>query len=135
MTRLPGWRGRLAAHVEAHRRAEFVFGRHDCGMFAAGAVAAMCGADPAADLRGRYSTMAGALRRLRKAGHEDHVALAASLFAEIHPSRAAAGDLAVVETGDGPALAVVSGPHVFVPGPDGLRVVDLLSAARAFRVD
>lgn len=134
MTRLPDWRARLAAHVEAHRRAPFAFGRHDCGLFAAGAVEAICGTDPAAGLRGRYSTMAGALKHLRKAGHADHVALAASLFEEIHPSRASMGDLAAVETGEGPALAVCNGSTLFVAGDDGLRVVDLMSASRAFRV-
>ena len=88
----------------------------------------------AADWRGRYSTMRGGLRVLRKAGFEDHIALAAAHFPEVPPLMAQPGDLAVVPTDDGQALGVVQGEAVYVLGPHGLGLVSILSASRAFRV-
>lgn len=134
MNRTDGWRGRLEAHVEAHRRAPFAFGRHDCGLFAAGAVEAMTGTDPAAEMRGRYQTMAGALRKIRAAGFADHIDMVAGLFEEVHPAFAQVGDLAAVDGDGAPAIGVVGGGHVFVPRETGLGVVPLTDARRAWRV-
>jgi len=65
--RAPDWRARLAAFIEARRATPFVWGAHDCCLFAADAVLAMGGPDVAAPLRG-YASRFGALRRLRRAG-------------------------------------------------------------------
>ncbi len=78
-TRIPGWRGRLVAYLARTRGQPFVWGQLDCGLFSAGAIEAMTGVDPAAALRGRYATAAGARRAFRKLGFEDHVAFAATL--------------------------------------------------------
>ena len=83
MSRLPNWRHRLASYVSDKARAEFDPGQTDCALFAAGAVEAVTGHDPAQGHRGRYNTIQGGLRRLRKSGTTDHVAMAARLFAEI----------------------------------------------------
>lgn len=56
----------------------FAWGRHDCFLWVADAVHALTGRDPAADLRGTYSTACGALRRLRALGGMQ--ALAAQRF-------------------------------------------------------
>lgn len=132
--RAPDWRTRLTAWFAAHAREPFVHGRHDCALFAFGAVAAMGGPDLAAPWRGRYTTLRGGIRLLRRDGHEDHVALAASALEEIAPARARPGDLAVVSTPEGPALGVVSGATVHVLGPAGLALVPRGEAVRAFRV-
>lgn len=132
--RAQDWQARLVAYLHGAAREPFAFGRHDCALFSAGAVEAMTGADMARDWRGRYSTMRGGLRALRKAGYADHVALAASMFEDVAPSLAQPGDLAVVPTDDGPALGVVQGEAVYVLGPQGLGLVSILRAERAFRV-
>jgi hypothetical protein len=134
MVKLFGWRNRLKSYASASAREPFAYGRHDCALFAAGAVEAMTGHDPAADWRGRYTTLLGGLRVIRKSGHDDHIAAAAAWFAEIPPAKAQVGDLAVVAGDDGPALGVVAGPHVWVLRPDGLGTVPLTMAERAFRV-
>lgn len=127
------WQARLTAYVVEVQRRPFEPGRLDCALFAAGAVEAMTCVDHAGGYRG-YRTLTGGHKRLRASGYENHVALAASLFDEVPPSFAQAGDLAVVPSEDGPALGVVQGEHVYVMGPDGLGLVSLMSAARAFRV-
>lgn len=134
MSRLPNWRHRLASYVSDKARAEFDPGQTDCALFAAGAVEAVTGHDPAQGHRGRYNTIQGGLRRLRKSGTTDHVAMAARLFAEIPVSYAQPGDLAVLASDDGPALGVVQGEKIYVMTRAGLGLVPLLSASRAFRV-
>ena len=132
--RLPDWQARLVAYLHAARLRPFAYGRHDCSLFAADCVAAMTGHDMAAPWRGRYTTLRGGIRVLRRAGFIDHIALTASLFPEIPPLSAQPGDLAVVPTDEGPALGVVQGEAVYLLGPTGLGLVSLLLAQRAFRV-
>ena len=140
MQRLPDWRTRLGAHIAAHRTQPFAYGAHDCATFAAGAVQAVTGSDPAAGLT-NYTTRAGGLRRLRRNGLEDHAAFVASRFAEIPTAQAQQGDLAVIEAAGGLSLGVVCGAFVLAPTqPSGLAVVPLTPTAvgghilRAFRV-
>lgn len=132
--RLPDWQARLVIYLHAARLRPFAYGRHDCCLFAADAVDAMTGVDIAAAWRGRYTTLRGGLRVLRRTGLADHVALAAALFPETPPLMAEPGDLAVVPTNAGPALGVVQGEAIYVLGPQGLGLVSLLSATRAFRI-
>lgn len=131
MKRFPDWRLRLMAYVTDWRDREFRPGRSDCALFAAGAVEAMTGVDPAADFRGRYRTIDEGLALVGPAGHVGH---AATLFPEISPMRAQVGDLAEVEGDGGPALGVVIGPQIAAMGLDGLRFVFLTDARRAFHV-
>lgn len=133
--RLDDWQARLVAYLHASARKPFQPGTHDCVLFAAGAVLAMTGQDMAAGWRGRYTTLSGGMRVLRKAGHADHVALAASLFAEVPVAMAQPGDLAAVPTPDGLALGIVQGEAIYVLGPGGLALVSLMTAQRAFRVE
>ena len=134
--RLPDWRSKLAFYLHSIAAKPFVWGGHDCALFAAGAVEAMTGHDFAAEFRGRYNTSIGGMRILRKAGFSDHAALAASLFMEVKPAFAHVGDIAVVDTEQGAALGVVQGSRVYVlrPAEAGVGTVDLLDASRVFRV-
>ena len=127
------WKQDLRAYLAAQAETPFVWSDADCGAFAGAAVEAMTGENPHALVAGRYKTMKGALRALRKLGHEDHVALAAAVLTEIDPLYASFGDIAVVEGTDGPALGVVTGAHIEVRMPAGKGVVPLTDAVRAFR--
>jgi len=135
MTRRPDWRVRLSSYIDDCRRRPMDLGRHDCALFAAGAVRAMTGTDHADGLRGTYGTMAGGLRRVRKAGYIDHVDMVAGLFTEVRPAiMAQIGDIAVVEGEGAPSLGIVGGPRIFVLRPAGLVTLDLAVIQRAFRV-
>ena len=68
MTRLPDWADRLNQLVAARREAPFVWGKHDCSMWAADCVLAVEGRDIGAPFRGKYSTAFGAARALRRYG-------------------------------------------------------------------
>jgi uncharacterized protein YigE (DUF2233 family) len=86
----------------------------------------MTGNDPALSLRGTYTTFAGGIKKLRAAGYPDHVAMAAALYAKVPRAEAQVGDLAVVNTDEGPALGVVGGARAFFMRPNGLGSVDLI---------
>lgn len=135
MRRYSYWRTALADYLHRVSGEPFVPGRHDCALFAAGGVEAMTGEDFAADYRGRYKTLAGGYRLLKKRGFESHADLAASIFEEIHPSQAMVGDIAAVDGDGGIALGIVQGEGVYVLSPEGrIDTVPLLSATRAFMV-
>ncbi len=133
--RVPDWKVRLSDYVSACARMPYALGQHDCALFAAGAVAATTGDDPAAAWRGTYQTKEGGLRALRRAGHADHIAAAAAVLEEIHPAFAAMGDVACVAdpvTGQ-LALGVVQGEMVYVLREDGLGLLPRATMTRAFR--
>lgn len=132
--RAPDWRRKLELYVAEAAVRPFAFGEHDCATFAAGAVAAMTGVDPAGRYRGGYGSLTEGLQLLRAGGVEDHLDLADRLFEAIPVARARPGDLAAVATGEGDALGIVQGEHVYLVGPGGLRLVPLTEAARAWRV-
>jgi hypothetical protein len=136
--RKPTWRSDLHGYLLSVWHKPFVWGEHDCGLFAAGAIEAMTGQNFAAEYRGRYTTLTGGLRLLKDKGFDTHADLAASLFAKAHPSRAGVGDLAAVRIDDAAiyALGVVQGARIYVlrPGENGIGTVDLLAAETAFLV-
>ena len=128
------WRSRLRKYLEDNTNTPFRLGLYDCGSFAGGAIEAMTGDNPHAAVAGKYKTMAGALRALKRLGHEDHIAYAASVLNEIDPLYAQFGDVAVVDSPEGPALGVVIGAHIEIRTPEGRGVVPLTDAGRAFRI-
>lgn len=134
VVRLPHWRSALSKCIEEALQRPFEWGRHDCALFAADAVLAMTGVDPAEGWRGRYSTPRGAIRVLRRDGYDDHIAYAEGYLPEVHPARAAMGDIVMVETPVGVALGVLTGAVIAVPDADGLGFVPRVMAHRAFHV-
>lgn len=137
LSRLPDWRRRFAEEVDHLRRTPFDWDGHDCVVGLAGNMAlAITGTDCAEQYRGAYSTAAGALKVMRKAGFENVADMVASMLPEIHPSTAHVGDIAAIpmDSPFGFALGVVNGERIFVLMPSGIGTVDLLDATRAFKV-
>lgn len=134
MKRRDDWLPRLHGYLRDTARAPFAWGRYDCALHAAGAVEAVTGHDPAADFRGRYTTPRGAVRVLRKAGHESLEAMVDGLAPRQVVLQARAGDLAAVKTEDGVALGVVQGAMVAVVTERGRGLVPLTSCAWSWRI-
>lgn len=132
--RLPDWDQRLAAWINAEAVHPFNEADAHCGWFAADAVIAITGIDLVSEWRGKHKTIAGAARALKKAGFEDHIALAASLLPEIAPAFAYRGDLMVIEQDGAFALGVLMGEYAWARGRDGVCLVDRMQAHRAFKV-
>ena len=136
LRRLPDWPERLAALVEAHRERPFVWGTHDCCTFAADAMQAVAGIDPAAPWRGAYDTEAGALACLDEGGLEATVArvLAEAGVPECPLRAAQRGDWVLAVVANEPLLGVVVGARIAVPGLDGLRFLPMSAAVRAWAI-
>lgn len=134
MTRLPDWRRRLAVYLNQSAAEPFEPGKADCALFAAGCIEAMTGTDPAAEFRGRYSTLEGGFKRLMKAGFADLETMAEALLEEVPVAYARVGDLAVLDSAEGPALGIVQGARIYVRSEWRLATVSLLEARRVFRV-
>jgi hypothetical protein len=132
--RLRTWRTALHAEVERHRREPFAWGS-DCAIFVADCLLAMTGEDAAAGFRGRYKTAAGALKALKKAGHNDLLSLVSAHLEEIPILMAGEGDIAAFENaGTGWTLGVFGGARIIAKDVGGLSTIDRLSASKAFRV-
>lgn len=137
--RLPDAEARLQALVARRLVEPFVWGRFDCGLFAAEAAEAVCGTDPAGDLRGRYACALGAARRLREAlgapaeGRSLLQAYAQQRFgAEVLPTLALPGDVGLSYQQGQALLAVCVGSQWLAPGPAGLEPI-VGTPARAWR--
>jgi hypothetical protein len=126
--RLPDWKSRLLDYLNDAVRRPFGYGTHDCCLFAAGAVEATTGIDPAAAFRGRYSTLKGGIKAVRKAGFSDYVGMAIAQLDSVHASCATPGDLAVIDTPNGPVLGVVQGEGVYVLGVERMGLMPVASA-------
>lgn len=128
------WPRRLDHAVELAGRRVFRWGRWDCALFAADCVQAMTGHDFAAAFRGRYGSEIEALR-LAGGSLED---LADRLLGRgtANVARARRGDVVLVDTDRGPALAVVAldGMHVWCAAPAGLCRLPLADARKAWRI-
>ncbi len=133
MKRYPDWAARLKEYIAKVHALRFRPGTFDCALFAAGAVKAMTGEDLAAKY-GSYRTLEEGRAMLKSLGFASHVDLAAEILPEIHPMRAAPGDVAVIDDGGNLSLGIVQGPYVYALTLDGVGITPLTDAKRAFRV-
>jgi len=91
------WEEALSDYLAGHGEAVFAWGECDCALFAGGAVSAMTGIDPSAEVRGRYKTALGSVRVLRRLGFDHLEDFVGHLFAEVPPCSAHRGDLVMVQ--------------------------------------
>ena len=136
--RRPDWRARMAAAIDIVKRRPFGWNECDCvSGLAAPLVMAITGVDLFAEHADKYADADSAYRFMQELGFEDLADLVASYLPEHeHISRASTGDIAAiaVPTRFKHALGVVNGERIFVLSETGFGTVDLLSAARAFKV-
>lgn len=132
--RIGDWEQALSAYLAECEGRAYGYGEHDCALFAAGAVAAITGVDPAATYRGRYCSRWSGDELLDAEGHASLESLIASLFEEISAGFAQRGDLAWHEG----SVGVVAGRFaLFVGEVDGAaRLIRVPRAAwqKAWRV-
>lgn len=139
--RLPDAAEALARLLAERQRAPFAWGSHDCCLWAADAVRAQVGVDPAAALRGRYASALQAARVIAAAGGSlEDIARAALGPPLRNPMLACAGDVGLTmgRVADDPAdratLAVCLGEWWAVPAAHGLALQPLNAATMAWRV-
>jgi hypothetical protein len=133
MTRLHDWPERLAELIQQRLASPFAWGSNDCCLFAADAILATTGEDPAAALRGAYSDAAGALGVLNGRQPAD---LAGELLGDPLPTPALAhrGDIVCHETDGRQTLGVCVGDQWCAPGDEGLVFQPMSQVRLAWRV-
>lgn len=137
--RYDDWPDRLAAFLEARRRAPFAWGTNDCVTFAADGVQQLRrdAVDIIAADRGAWATENDAEALLAsRGGLEAALAELAAVagLQEIPPPRASRGDLVLARVGNQVLAGLVNGSTVAVTGADGLQFVPARMAFRAWRV-
>ena len=136
LKRLPDWPERLSARIHACMNEPFVWGSHDCCLFAMDCVLAMTGRDLAAPYRG-YVSQRQALRMLKNHGGIVGIAEAVArqyAIPEISPVMAGRGDICLFDSGHGDTLGVCAGTSIIAPGLKGLVGTPAREAARAWRI-
>jgi len=123
------WFERLVGYVDAHRSTAFVWGKHDCATFAAGAVEIMTGRAP--DVPG-YTSAHEALAHLVE--HPMGEWLTELVGAEVPIAQAQRGDVVLLELGGRLTCGVCMGRESVAPGADGVLFVPTALASRAWRV-
>ena len=147
ISRLPDWPERLVQYLQNKMREPFVWGQHDCVLFALGAAQATTGVGTVDELRGSYSSALGAAREMRCRYGASNLTEAANAVQrewgvdEVPLPFAQRGDIVEVdvisaEGGSGPSLGVVDldGVHGLFAGPTGVIKVKVKDCRRAWRV-
>ena len=134
MGRLVDWPSRLNDHIEEWRHKKFEWGKADCALFCLYAEKAICGASRFDDFIGKYRSAAGSAKALLKIGAGDLAASVGARLAEIEPSKAQRGDVALIDTPLGDALSLVVGDKVAAMSKDGLIFLPLNAAKKAWKV-
>lgn len=123
------WPERLSAYVEAAKERPFCYGAHDCATFAAGAVEAVTGDNPMAEVaayerKGAAAYMRGGLHKLA----------AKHLGQEVAPLFVRRGDVVGFTWEGRQTLGVCLGAVIAATGPHGLVFLPLATASKAWRV-
>lgn len=136
MMRVEDWPLRLNAHLDSARDRAFVWGEHDCALFAANWVRQATGVDYAAAYRDRYATPHGAARVLKTQGPGTlRAAVGQALGAEIPALKAQRGDLLLWQQAQGgDTVGICTGAEGAFAGPGGLVMVPLRDCAAGWRV-
>ncbi|EDJ2364966.1 hypothetical protein CGA74_14930 [Salmonella enterica subsp. enterica serovar Mbandaka] len=115
----PDWHNRLIAVIRSAEKRPFLWGEHDCCLFAADCAEAMTGDNFADGWRGTYDSETGAKKALLRGGGSLEKVLAKYLD-EVPVKMAQRGDIAVVENVGTRCAGVIYGGAVWVPGEEGL---------------
>lgn len=136
ITRREDWPERLNDYIESRRDTPFEWGTNDCCMFAAHAIEAMTGENPAAEFVRKYKKQRSAQKIIKDHGGDLAGLICTKLGQEIDPRQAQRGDVMLVQipTEDRECAAVCLGDVWAAPGQDGLVFGTMKSALTAWRV-
>lgn len=123
------WPERLAGLIDERRRTPFAWGAQDCALFAADAVQAITGDDPAKHFRG-YDDEREALRIVKDAGGMRGLVD----LPEKPKGFAQRGDVVLAEIDGRETFGVCIGSQYVAPGVDGLVFRPMTEVIVAFEV-
>lgn len=130
--RYPDWQKRLAQVLQAASERPFSWGEHDCCLFVADCVFAVCGIDPLADYRGQYNSALSARKALLR-GHGSIVGIFDSVFERVPVKLAQRGDVVVFSTEQGLTAGVMWNGQIWFTAEHGAVPTNAI-AETAWRV-
>jgi len=116
------WATRLHQEIQAASERPFLWGEFDCCLFAADCCVAVCGIDPAADYRGRYTTGTGAKRVLRST-HGSLEGAWDACFKRVPIAMRQRGDVVLFTSEFGRCVGVVWAGSIWAATNDGVSRV------------
>lgn len=134
LKRVSDWYSRLFELIIEKENEPFKFGKNDCTLFGADVVLALTGVDLAASYRGKYRSLRGGMKLLKSDGYTSNVDYIEKNFPEISLAFANAGDLCLINTEEGEAIAVLIGTVAAGIGPNGLIRFPLDQISKTFKV-
>ncbi|MBC3411275.1 hypothetical protein HU720_08155 [Pseudomonas sp. SWRI51] len=117
------WTTQLAHTIKAATERPFSWGEFDCCLFAADCSMAICGVDPAASYRGRYTTETGA-KRLLKRNHGSLEGAWDACFSRVEPAFTQRGDVALYDGPNGRGVAVYWAGDFWSASEEGVGRID-----------
>ena len=134
--RLSDWPERFQQVINEHENIPFEYGVNDCAIFSGKILEALTGHDFYSSFIGRYKTKIGGFRQFRKAtGHKSHVHFIKAKFEEVPVAFAQVGDLAILNSEDGPAVVVIAGQFAIGLNNIGLVRFPIEQVSNAYRVE
>lgn len=136
LVRLPDWPERLSEIIDASRHKPFIWGEHDCCLFAMDCVEAMTGVDLAEPFRGYKGKKQGFMVLKEHGGVKGIAESVADKFGieEIDPAFAGRGDVCLFNIGQGDSLGIRAGEWIYAPGLEAIAAMRLSLAKRAWRI-
>ncbi len=136
---LENWPTKLNDFIDSCRTKPFEWGQHDCCLFAANAVQATTGIDPAAGtFRGKYKTNFEALRLVRRFGGIEKLAAKVCARFEFPPVKvtlAQRGDMVLLKKKqEDPVMGICLGRISAFPAMEGLRFVSTSECSKAWKI-
>jgi hypothetical protein len=108
LKRLEGWQDKFFAYLEATRATPFEWGQHDCCLFAAKSIDAICGSPLELQLKIDYRDEASALAYIAQFGSLE-AAVSNWLGESKAPNFAGPGDIVLANLDNGPTVGVCLG--------------------------
>lgn len=122
MPRYRDWTTQLHNTIKAANTRPFSWGEFDCCLFAADCCIAICGIDPAASYRGRYTTEIGAKRVLRNT-HGSLEGAWDACFKRVPVAMRQRGDVVLFDSENGRCVGVVWANAIWAVTDDGVHRV------------
>ncbi|WP_339935151.1 DUF6950 family protein [Vreelandella glaciei] len=116
------WTTQLHTQIKAASERPFSWGEFDCCLFAADCCIAICGVDPAADYRGRYTTEIGAKRVLRNI-HGSLEGAWDAHFKRVRINMRQRGDVVLFDSEHGRCVGVVWANAIWAVTDEGVHRV------------
>lgn len=127
--RISNWEQALSDYLASKRKDQFSYGSFDCANFVSGAVEAMTGENPMADV-GKYDSLLTSVKMLKSLGADNLEAFIDTRFEEVPIGFAQTGDLAFY---DGSVGVVVNAKAVFAT-EIGYTMIDRSVLTKTWRV-